>query len=78
MRAYDKVKSIDKADLASAAKELKQNWKHVSAELNRVGTKEVKVVKKAAKKAVSAGGVSWSGAVRSRGGGRGTQPVDLP
>lgn len=55
MRAYDKVKSIDQADLASAAKELKTNWKHVSAELNRVGAKEVKAVKKAAKKAVSTG-----------------------
>ncbi len=55
MRAYDKVKTIDKADLAGAAKELKQNWKHVSAEINRVSAKEVKVVKKAAKKAVATG-----------------------
>ena len=52
-RAYAKVKSIDKADLAGAARELKSNWKHISAELNRVANKGVNVVKKAAKGAVS-------------------------
>ena len=51
--AYAKVKSIDKADLAGAARELKSNWKHISAELSRVAKKDVKVVKKAAKAAVS-------------------------
>ena len=51
MRAYGKVKSIDKDDLANAAKELKTNWKHVSAELSRVARKETTVVKKAVTKA---------------------------
>lgn len=55
MNAYNKVKSIDKADLASAAKELKTNWKHVSAEIGRVAAKETKTVKAAAKKAVAKG-----------------------
>ncbi len=55
MSAYEKVKSIDKKDLANAAKELKSNWKHVNAELSRVASKETKVVKKAATKAVSVG-----------------------
>ena len=55
MRAYEKIKSIDKSDLASAAKELKQNWKHVSSEINRVAKTETRAVKSVAKKAVSAG-----------------------
>ena len=44
-RAYEKVKSIDKANLQKAAKELKGNWKHISAEISRVAKKETKVVK---------------------------------
>ncbi len=52
-RAYEKVKSVDKADLAGAARELKSNWKHISAELTRVAKNDVKVVKGAATKAVS-------------------------
>ena len=52
-RAYEKVKSVDKADLAGAARELKNNWKHISAELTRVAKKDVRVVKSATKKAVS-------------------------
>ncbi len=55
MRAYEKVKSVDKADLASAARELKSNWKHVSAEFSRVAKKDTKAVKAVAKKAVRAG-----------------------
>lgn len=55
MNAYHKVKSIDKADLASAAKELKTNWKHVSAEIGGALKKETKVVKAVTKKAVAKG-----------------------
>ncbi len=51
VKAYERVKSIDKADLAAAAAELKSNWKNVERELARVGKKEVKVIKKAGKKA---------------------------
>lgn len=51
-RAYEKVKSIDRADLEGAAKELKANWKHISAELTRVAKNETKAMKGAAKKAV--------------------------
>ncbi len=52
-RAYEKVKSIDKADLQGAAKELKANWKHISAELTRVAKSGTKGVKGAAKNAVT-------------------------
>ena len=51
-RTYNKVKSINKADLQSAAQELKSNWKNISTEIQRVAKKETKVVKKAAKSAV--------------------------
>ena len=50
VKAYERVKSIDKNDLAGAAHELKQNWKHIEAEINRTSKKETKAVKKAVKK----------------------------
>ena len=52
-RAYEKVKSIDRSDLEGAAKELKANWKHISAELARVAKNDTKVVKGAARQAVT-------------------------
>jgi hypothetical protein len=52
-RAYEKMKSIDRADLQGAAMELKSNWMNIQKELAKAGKKEVKVVKKAAKKAVA-------------------------
>ena len=58
MKAYTSVKSIDKADLAAAAAELKKNWAHVKSEIVRVEKKGVKTssaaVKKTVKKATSA------------------------
>lgn len=57
-KAYERVKSINKDDLGAAAAELKSNWKHIEAEINRVAKKDTKVVKKAvaaaAKKVVKA------------------------
>jgi hypothetical protein len=53
MKAYKSVKSIDQKDLASAAAELKSNWKHIEAEINRVGKKESKAAKGAVKKVVA-------------------------
>lgn len=57
-KAYERIKSIDKKDLGAAATELKKNWKHIEAEMNRVAKKDTKVVKKAVvsvtKKAVKA------------------------
>ncbi len=52
MSAYKNMKSIDKHDLQSAAMELKQNWRAVEREINRVGKKEGKVARKAVKKAI--------------------------
>lgn len=52
MKAYQNVKSIDKADIRSMAAELKQNWKTIEREIGRVSKKESLVVKKAAKKAI--------------------------
>ncbi len=49
VKAYERVKSIDKADLAAAAAELKSNWKTVERELARVGKKEARVIKKVGK-----------------------------
>ena len=54
VQAYKQVKSIDQADLAHAASELKANWHAISREVGRVAGKESKVVKSAAKKAVKA------------------------
>ena len=51
-KAYASVKSIDQNDLRGAAKELKQNWKNVEAELARTMKSGSKVAKKAAKKTV--------------------------
>jgi len=53
MKAYKSVKSIDQKDLASAAAELKANWKNIEAEINRVSKKEGKIAKKAVKKVVA-------------------------
>jgi len=52
MKAYENVRSIDKADLRSAAAELKKNWKNMEREINRVAKTEKKVVGRVAKKAV--------------------------
>ena len=52
MKAYASVKSIDKADLAAAASELKANWKNVEKEITRVAKTETKTAKKTIKKAV--------------------------
>lgn len=52
MKAYQGVKSIDKADLRSVAAELKQNWKIIEREIDRVSKKEGKVAKRAVKKAI--------------------------
>jgi hypothetical protein len=49
MKAYQSVKSVDAGELAQAAKELKDNWKTVEAELKRTVGKETKVVAKTAK-----------------------------
>lgn len=51
MKAYENVKSIDKADLRSAAAELKANWKNVEREINRVAKTEKKVAGRAVKRA---------------------------
>lgn len=52
MKAYARLKTIDKADLASAARELKGNWKAVKREVGRVAVAEKKVVRREAKKAL--------------------------
>jgi len=51
-KAYHSVKSIDKKELASVAKELKQNWKRVEGELSRTAKTGAKSAVKTAKKAV--------------------------
>lgn len=51
-KAFERMKSIDKADLKAAALELKKNWQHIEAEMKRVAKKETKVVKKAVAKVV--------------------------
>ena len=50
MKAYGNIRSIDKRDLASLAQELKQNWKVIHREIDRVAKKEGKVAKRAWKK----------------------------
>lgn len=52
MKAYQNVRSIDQADLQSAVAELKQNWKAVEREVNRVAKTEKKIAGKAVRKAV--------------------------
>jgi hypothetical protein len=52
MKAYARVKSIDKNDLAAAANELKANWAHIEKEVTRATKSNVTVAKKAVKTAV--------------------------
>jgi len=49
---YATVRSVDRADLARAAKELKANWQRIQAEATRTGKGAVKRAKSTAKKAV--------------------------
>jgi hypothetical protein len=49
--AYQGAKNVSSADLAQAAKELKQNWKVIAAELSTAGKDAGKAAKKVAKTA---------------------------
>ncbi len=48
---YATVRSVDRKDLARAAKELKANWERIQAEAKKTQKKVRKVVKKTTKKA---------------------------
>lgn len=49
--AYMTARSVDKKDVAAAARELKKHWKSVQAELGAAGAKVKSAAKKAMKKA---------------------------
>ncbi|HVW71558.1 MAG TPA: hypothetical protein VHB93_00185 [Candidatus Paceibacterota bacterium] len=52
---YATVRSVDREDLARAAKELKANWQRIQAEATRTGKGAMKRAKSTAKKAVKKG-----------------------
>lgn len=56
-RAYERLQSVDKKDIAVAAEELQRNWKNIEREVRRVSAADKKIAKKivsGAKKKVGA------------------------
>ena len=51
-KKYEAIQSIDKKELAKAVKELKTNWQHLAAELQKGAKKTVASAKKSATKTV--------------------------
>lgn len=45
-KAYEKLQSIDRADLEAAAEELRHNWKNIEREVRRVSAEDRKLAKK--------------------------------
>ena len=51
MRAYVTMKSVDKKDVQAAAKELKEGWEHIRAEVARTAKRGARTARSSVKKA---------------------------